>query len=140
MNRWKNRRWGAATVEMAVVSPLLFLFLFAGLEFSRVNMLKNVTENAALEGARAGIIAGAEASDCHAAAQTQLDIVNAKEYEITVTPSVIDQNTEEVSVSIYLPFTPNAMPMSQFVLGRSLTRTITLKREIFEDFNSDSAE
>ena len=42
----------------------MFLFMFAGMEFSRANMIRNVIENAAFEGARQGVVPGADAADC----------------------------------------------------------------------------
>ena len=70
-----RQRTGAVTVEVAITAPILFLFVFAGIEFARVNMISDTCENAAFEGARRGIVPGATATDCQNEAQQILDIV-----------------------------------------------------------------
>ncbi len=124
------RRTGTTTVEMALVTPLMFLFMFAGMEFSRANMIRNVIENAAFEGARQGVVPGADAADCVAAAEQQLDIVRINDYTVAVDPLVIDQNTTEVTVTVSIPFSTNALPMSRFIGTDTMTRQVTLQRSV----------
>ena len=123
-------RRGASAVEMAFVAPLIFLLFFAGIEFSRANMMLNVADNAALEGARMGIIPGAESNDCDLAAQKQLDQVQVKNYTVNVSPSTITQTTSEVTVSVTIPLEDNLLPMSKFFVGQDLVRAVTLRREV----------
>ena len=59
-------RTAAVVVEFAICAPILFLFFFASLEFSRVNMIRQSVENAVYEGARRGIVPGATAANCRA--------------------------------------------------------------------------
>ena len=129
-NKKSPRRTGATTIEMALVTPLMFLFMFAGMEFSRANMIRNVIENAAFEGARQGIVPGAEAADCIAAAEHQLDITRINDYSVVVDPPAIDQNTTEVTVTVSIPFSTNALPMSKFIGTNTMTRQVTLQRAI----------
>lgn len=134
MNRFKKhknsrRRLGATTLEMALVTPLMFLFVFAGMEFSRANMIRNVLDNAAFEGARRGVVPGAQKADCIAVAEQQLDIVRIKDYTVDVDPKNIDQNTTEVTVTVTIPLSTNALPMSKFIGTNNLTRQVTLQRE-----------
>ena len=51
-----RRRRGAAAVEAALVLPVLFLFLFAILEFVRYIALRQVANNAVREGARFAVV------------------------------------------------------------------------------------
>jgi Flp pilus assembly protein TadG len=51
-SRRAPRRGWANTVELAVVAPVLFLFLFAILEYGRFVMVRQLLDNAAREGAR----------------------------------------------------------------------------------------
>lgn len=48
----RERRRGVAVVEMAIVSILLFMFLFAILEYCRLLFMLNLCNNAARDGAR----------------------------------------------------------------------------------------
>jgi Flp pilus assembly protein TadG len=92
--------WGVVTVEFAICAPILFFFFFAALEFSRVNMIRQSVENAVYEGSRRGIVPGATAADCRAAAQNVLNTVMARNATIDVTPAVIVQDTPEVTVAV----------------------------------------
>ena len=126
----KRRRRGATTVEFAVVLPLLLLFVFAGLEFSRANMLRNTIANAAFEGARSGIIPGASASDARAAAQGLLDMLQVNDSTISISPTTINNQTETVTVTVTTPMSmANHYVTPKFFLGDSLTASITLPRE-----------
>jgi Flp pilus assembly protein TadG len=55
MSRYKQQR-GSATVEMAIVLPLLLLLVFGVAEFGIALYRQEVLTNASREGARAGIV------------------------------------------------------------------------------------
>jgi Flp pilus assembly protein TadG len=116
-------------VEFALTAPLLLLFVFAAIEFSYANLIRNVMENAAVEGAREGILPGATPADCLAAADDYLGVMGINNASVTVTPSVFDSTTQTVTVTVSIPLAENSMPMSRFVLGQTLNQTITLPRE-----------
>ncbi|MCH8311023.1 MAG: pilus assembly protein, partial [Chloroflexi bacterium] len=46
------RRRGATAVEFAMVAPILFVFIFALIEFGRIVMVQHTVVNAAREGCR----------------------------------------------------------------------------------------
>ena len=48
---------GAATVEMAVVAPVLFMLILGSIEFGRSMQVTNVLTSAAREGARLSLVA-----------------------------------------------------------------------------------
>jgi len=48
----RTRRFGTATVEMAIVSPFIFLIVFGSIEFARMMMVRQALTNAAREGCR----------------------------------------------------------------------------------------
>jgi Flp pilus assembly protein TadG len=125
----RSSRRGAETVEFALTVPLLFLCFFAGLEFSRAIVVRNNIQSAAMTGARTGILPGATRADCEQAAQDVLDAAFIKQAIVTVTPQTITSSTESVSVTIDVPLAANALPMSRFVQGSTLSQTITLRRE-----------
>ncbi len=132
MTRTASRihRRGAVTVEMAVAAPVLFLFVFAGVEFSRVNMIRNTIEYAAYEGARRGVLPGATAANCEAVTQDLLDIIGVADSTITVTPPVIRADTEEVTVAVEVPLTiSNCYITPKYYLGSTLRTSVTLPRE-----------
>ena len=123
-------RKGTTTVEVALTAPLLFLMFFAGIEFSRANMLRNVAENAALEGARVGILPGATAEQCIDMAKDNLAILEVNDAEVIVTPKKIKADTPDVPVAVRLPWETTPLPASKFVIGKWLVQSITLPREL----------
>lgn len=111
-----------------MTAPLFFIVLFAGVEFSRANILRNLCDNAALEAARAGIVPGATAEKCIASANAALDLLHVQNATVSVEPSTILPGTPELTVTVSIPLGKNAMPMSAYVIGTTLVRSATLKR------------
>jgi len=125
-------RTAAVVVEFAICAPLLFLFFFASLEFSRVNMIRQSVENAVYEGARRGIVPGATAANCRASAQAVLNVISVGGSTITVTPAAITKNTPEVTVAVTVPINNNSWVAPFFFRDRVISSSMTLKRERFE--------
>jgi len=129
----RTNRVGASAIEFAITAPIILMLVFGGLELSRANLLRNTCEFAALEGAREGIVPGATATKCQDRAQEHLDLLGVKDSEVIISPTVILDDTDEITVTVRIPMTENALPMSQFVLGETMERSITLKRETTEN-------
>ncbi len=118
----RNHRQGAVTVEFALAAPVLFMFVFASIEFSRVNMIRNTIENAAYEGARRGVLSGATAANCAAVTQDLLDIIGVADSTITVTPLVILANTQDVTVTVEVPDDGQRIYNSDVLSGDNASR------------------
>jgi Flp pilus assembly protein TadG len=129
--RRRNDRRGAVLVEFALCAPILFFFFFTAFEFSRVNMIRQSIENAAYEGSRRGIVPGATAEDCKAAARVVLNSISARVATVNVTPSVIQPDTEEVTVSIDVPINQNSWVVPFFFEGMTVSTEMTMRRERF---------
>ncbi len=67
--RWPSER-GAELIEMVVVLPLLLMMLFGIIDFGFMFQRYVVLTNAAMEGARVGILPGYQLSDAEARATT----------------------------------------------------------------------
>jgi Flp pilus assembly protein TadG len=130
--RKRRLRKGAALVEFALTVPILFLVVFAAIEFSRVNTIRHSVANAAYEGARRGIVPGATAADARSAASSILTAVCVRDAEVTVSPSVIDADTSEITVSITVPLDQNGWITPKFFEGDILNSSCTLARERYE--------
>jgi Flp pilus assembly protein TadG len=126
-----GRRSGAVIVEFAICAPSRFLFFFAALEFSRVNMIRQTIENATYEGSRRGIVPGATANDCRTAAQLVLNTVSTNDATITVTPGVITPDTPQVTVAVTVPIDSNSWITPLFFKNKSLVNSMTMRRERF---------
>ena len=126
----RAQRRGAVVVEFALTSGLLFMIVFAAIEFMRVNTIVNSTENAAYEGARAGIVPGSTASDVEQAGLAMLGAIGVRGATITVEPATLDESTPEVTVTIAVPLDQNSFIAPRYFLGDTLTKTCTLSREV----------
>lgn len=123
-----NRR-GAVAVEFALTAPLLFMFLFAALELGHANMVFNVAEAAAYEGARQGIVPGATVADCEAAVDRLLGIAKIQGGTVTVTPSSLTTESDTIQVTIQVPYSQNTIITPTFTQGLNIQRTCVLSRE-----------
>ncbi len=130
--RRRRRTRGTATVEFAFVAPVLFLFVIATLELWRVNMIRFVAHQAAYQASREGMIPGVTAS---ALQQTALDVmaaIGAIDTEVDVDPLVIEDDTEEVTVTVRVPMAANAFFIPQFYTNPYVSGASTLRRESTE--------
>jgi Flp pilus assembly protein TadG len=126
----RGRRRGAVAVEFALTASLLFMILFAAIEFMRVNGIVNTAENAAYEGARAGIVPGATAGDVTAAAQSIVRAIGVRNAQVTVLPGTILNDTPEITVTINVPLDANSFIAPRFFRGGTVTKACTLSREV----------
>lgn len=124
-----HRRYGATMVEMAIVVPVFLLVIFAGLEFTRISMMRNAANNAAYEAARTLIIPGARKVDAENEADRLLDIFGIRNYTVNVTPTTIEPTTSEVTVSIDVPFSENSFFVPFFAGGLTIEASATLYTE-----------
>ncbi len=133
-----KRRRGAATVELAVVAPVLFLLVFTLFEFGRMVMVQQALTNAAREGCRVATLATTTSSlDAETAVRHYLQSVipnagNASTVAVNVNPSGLTgitpgtQITIDTSVSLadvsWLPNNFLNLDRSLILRGRSTQR------------------
>lgn len=130
----KKERRGTLTVEMAIVLPVFFLFLFAAIEFGRMNMLRHTVDNAAYEAARTAIVPGGDAVTAEQVAVELLTAVGAQGVTVQVNPTVLTDETQEVTVTVVCPCDQNSFVGPKFFKGKNLTGTTTLRREQINRF------
>ena len=116
-------RRGVVAVEFAMTAPLLFLMLYAALELGHANMTFNAVEAACYEGARVGIVPGASAAECQAAAQRILTISKIRGANVTVTPANLNTSTQSVQVRVTVPYVATA------IIPPTFTRLLTINRQ-----------
>lgn len=128
-----HHRRGATLVEFAVVSPVFFVLLLAGMEFSVLSMIRSTTNNAAYESARKLVIPGAKASRGIEEAERIMAVVGVHNLTVTVTPPVIDDETQSVTVQISVPYDENAIFTPMFTGGMIVNSVSTLRTERFRN-------
>lgn len=126
----RHARRGAAVVEAALTLPILFLVMFAGWEFARMNVIRNSMDNAAYEAARESMLPGTSVAAIKARGQAVLDAVGVNGAVIDVTPGVIDINTPEVTVDVTVPVSGNSLGVAKFMTSGNLEVSCTLSREL----------
>ena len=124
----KNRR-AVLAVEFAMTLPIVFSIFIASLEFSRLNMIRNSTDNAAYEGAREGILPGATAARVRAQVDRSLRAVGIRQGRVVIQPPVITSSTPTIQVSVIVPLAANAWVSPLYSTSRSITKSCKLSRE-----------
>ncbi|MEX0612133.1 MAG: TadE family protein [Pirellulales bacterium] len=125
----RPRRCGAAAVEFALAAPIFFLFLLAAFEFGWLNVLRHTGDNAAYEAARTAMVPGATAAEARAKADGLLSIVGARAARVTLTPSVLTPDTDEVTVTVDIPMNRNGLIVPRFSSNTTLHSSSTLRTE-----------
>jgi Flp pilus assembly protein TadG len=110
-------RAGAATVEFALVAPILIMFVFWIIEFSRGLMVRQALTNATREGAREASLPDATMSSVKTKVVDFLDSasIDIDASSVTVTPDPEEAiNNEQITVSVSKAKTP---PVSSAIFG-----------------------
>lgn len=122
-------RSGAATVEFALVISVLFVLIFAAIEFARAGIVKHSADNAAYEGARYAMIPGADAKEARKVATSILTAARIRNPTVSVSPDPITDSASLVTVTVSIPMNSNSWHISQFFRGKSFTSSVTLHTE-----------
>jgi len=128
-SRKPRDRKGAAAVEFALTAPIFVVLLFAALEFSRVNMVRNTIETAAYEGTRRGIVPGAAASDVETAAMDTLAAAGVRGSTVDVDPPTITDDTPEVTVTVTVQLMDNFWCAPIYFSSGTISSSLTMPRE-----------
>ena len=123
-----NRR-GVTAVEFAMTAPILFLMLYAALELGHANMTFNAVEAACYEGARIGIVPGAQAAECQAAAERILAISKIRGASVTIVPASLNTPSQSIQVRISVPYADTAIMPATFTRLLTINRQCELARE-----------
>lgn len=128
----RKERRGAALVEFAIVSPILFLLVFGMIEYGRMVMVQQIITNAAREGARLGVLDGTTTGDVQTAVTDYLSGASVSGADVTVDPSPPDSAGfgEPVTVTVSVPFNQVSwLPTPLFIGGKTLQSSTVMRRE-----------
>ena len=128
---WRTRR-GAATVEFALVCPLIFLFFFTAIEFGRLQMAIHGLQAAAREGCRLAVSWNASQNDVEQVVNNRLTSFGLPNYKLTMSPSVFSSAAEWEPVTIQVETTYDEvswLPVPKFAHGINLVGSCTLPKE-----------
>ena len=123
---------GAAVVEFAVVSPVLFLVIFGIIEFGRLFMVQQVLTNASREGARRAILEQSTSTEVETVVTDYLASSRLESAAVTVDPANIESLVfgDPVTVSVSVPFDEVSwVPSPWFLGGRTLSAQTIMRAE-----------
>ena len=124
----KTRR-GATIVEFAIVFPVFVALMFFFFETWRYQQFQQAVDEAALEAARVAILPGATVAQAQAQGKKLLNGVGAPTATVNVSPSPITQSTDQVTVTVSLPYADVGMFFKYFAKSTVLTSTLTMDTE-----------
>ena len=122
-------RRGAVVVEFAVAAPIFFLLVFASIEFGRLNMIRHAAENAAYEAARHAVVPGATSAEAIAKANQHLSALGFQGSSVTVNPTTLGDEHDEVTVAVNVPLGQNSWVFPRFTEGHTVSTSSTLRTE-----------
>ncbi len=122
-------RRGTAVVQMALVLPILVTFIFASIEFGRMNIIRHVAANASYEGCRNVVVPGATAAEAQTVANQIMSSIGVKNVTVTVTPNPLLETTGKVTVQVDVPTAGNLWIFPIFSAGKTITVATTLLAE-----------
>ncbi|MFO0839700.1 MAG: TadE/TadG family type IV pilus assembly protein [Phycisphaerae bacterium] len=125
----KKQRRGAAVVEMAIVSPLLFALLFGIIEFGWLFTVQNTLLNAAREGARTGCLQGMTQTDI----QTRVtQLLTPMHLQSKTTVTITDATVANPNVTVALTVPRNQVSLVGNFFGftsGNLNATCSMRKE-----------
>ena len=125
----RARSRGTASVEFALVAPILFMFMVGAIECTRINQVNNAAAFAAYQGCRQGIIPGGTSANATAAAQSVLNANLIGQSTITINPTAITNASTTITVTVTVQLNSVCWITPMFTSGRAVSRTCTLTRE-----------
>ena len=132
---FRSKRSGVAAVQLAIVAPAFFIFVFGLIEVGRGFMVTHLIANAARDGCRKGIVFGKSNTDINNTVSSLMTAHGISGYTTTVKVNdvVADVSTAasnaEVTVSISVPVANITwVPGGQYLKG-TLTGRYSLRRE-----------
>lgn len=131
-SRRSGREKGSSAVEMALIMPVLFLFLFGGFEFGRYLWFQHIVSAAAAEAARMGVTP--EMTDTEISEWVTDWLTNPTKNGIGVSPTVTiteRQPNETFTVTVEAPYQGLVLQhlMGRTVLPERVVSSMTARSE-----------
>jgi Flp pilus assembly protein TadG len=123
-------RRGAAVLELAIVLPLFLLITFGIFEFGRAMMVTQFLTNGAREGARKAVVAGSTQAAVYQTIDNYLTQSRISGYTRTVSPNpATAARGAAITVVTSVPFSSVSWGFSSFLQNKTLTATVTMRKE-----------
>ena len=136
-----TNREGVTSVEFAMVAPIFFLVVFICIEFCRLNMIRNLTQDAAYFAARDCMVPGATSAEAIETANEILSFMNTQGATVVVNDDEeIDRESREISVRITVPLNENSFLVPKFTGDIEFTAVATMRTERYDGYYDPFAD
>lgn len=128
----RARRRGAATVEFAIVAPLLFLLVLGIIEFGRLMMVQEILTNGAREAARQAVLPTATKSEVEQVVKNYMDANQISGYTLQTTDPATTSGGSPVTITLSVPYANVSwLPgeVIQWSGGQTLTARVIMRKE-----------
>jgi Flp pilus assembly protein TadG len=125
-------RVGAAAVEFAIVANVMFILIMTCIEFARLNMVRNLAQDAAYFGARQAVVPGATAAEAEAVADNIMSSMLSGGYTIEV--GALNEDSTEVEVTVGIQLHDVALVVPLFLPNSTITTQAKMRTERYEGF------
>lgn len=135
--RRRFSRDGATLVESALILPFFLLLVFSTMEFARMSMMRNLTQDAAYYAARTAMVPGATVEEAEAEATRILSMLGTASAEVFVnesTSGILNDDSEVIEVRVVVPLDANAILFPQFTRGMTFESTARMRTERYDGF------
>ena len=126
------KRKGSAIIEFAAVAPVLFLLMFASIEFGRALMAVQSLEEAARSGCRVAILRGATSAEVEAEVDRILGPTGIGTRTVDTQPTNVAQapRWSPVTVAVSAAFDSMSwLPLPRYLEGKTYTAECSLPKE-----------
>ena len=131
----RKQRDGLTALEFALISPAFFILLFAAIEFCRLNMIRNLTQDAAYFAARHAMVPGATEQEAIDEANRILAYMNTQNANVVINGGAgLDDDSDTVAVTITVPVSDNSILIPQFTSEIEFTATATMRTERYDGY------
>ena len=100
-------RFGASAVEFAIIANILIIMILTCMEFARMNMVRNLAQDAAYFAARHAIVPGATSEEAVDEAHNVMQTMLSNGYDVQV--SDLDEDASVISVTVAVDLTEVAL-------------------------------
>lgn len=133
--RTSKHRKGAALVEFAIVVPVFMMAVFTCIEFCRLNMIRNLAQDAAYYATRNCMVHGATVAEAKAEVNRILSGMGTLGAQVSVNGGRgLDLNSRDITVTVTVPISENALFAPQFTGDVDIVATTTMRTERYDGF------
>jgi len=127
-----DARKGVAAVEFAIIANILFILVMASFEIARLNLARNLAQDAAYYAARQVMVPGATDAEAHEEAKRILASMFDRGYQVKIHP--LGHEAERVTVEVSINLKEVAFFAPMFLPNKSITSVASLKTERYRGF------